>query len=224
MRRGGAIAFLLLLLPTVAMAQNGTTEEGWRPLFNGTDLSGWSGSTDGYVARDGALVALADGGGNLYADGEFSDFVLRFSFRMEEGGNNGVGIRAVRGEDAAYHGMEIQILDDHAPRYAELQPWQYHGSIYGVVAARRGSLRPAGEWNDQEIHVEGSRVRVTVNGQVIVAADIREAARDGTLDGRDHPGLFNQAGAIGFLGHGSQVEFRDIRILDLGSPADPVAK
>lgn len=215
MRRGAATVIALLLIPMLAMAQNGETGEGWRPLFNGVDLTGWSGSTEGYAARDGALVARADGGGNLYADGEFSDFVLRFSFRMEEGGNNGVGIRAVRGEDAAYHGMEIQILDDHAPRYADLQPWQYHGSIYGVVAARRGSLRPAGEWNEQEIHAEGSRVRVTVNGQVIVDADIREAAASGTVDGRDHPGLFYRSGAIGFLGHGSQVEFRDIRIREL---------
>lgn len=218
MRRGAAIAVGLLLLPTFVMAQNGTAEDGWRPLFNGVDLTGWSGSTEGYAARDGALVALADGGGNLYANGEFSDFVLRFSFRMEAGGNNGVGIRAVRGEDAAYHGMEIQILDDYSPRYADLQPWQYHGSIYGVVPARRGSLRPAGEWNDQEIHAEGSRVRVTVNGQVVVDADILDAAADGTADGRDHPGLFNGSGAIGFLGHGSEVEFRDIRIRELGRP------
>lgn len=217
MRLGSAAAWTLLLLlaPACAQVQETAEDEGWRPLFNGRDLSGWSGDTTGYAVEDGALVALADGGGNLYADGEYADFELRFSVRFEEGGNNGVGIRAVRGRDAAYHGMEIQILDDASPRYADLEPWQYHGSIYGVVPARRGSLRPAGEWNEQEIRAEGGRIRVTVNGEVVVDADIVEAARDGTVDGRDHPGLFNRSGAIGFLGHGTRVEFRDVRIREL---------
>lgn len=212
-----ALASLLLLLPACAAVQEVGEGEGWRPLFNGRDLSGWSGDTAGYAVQDGALVALADGGGNLYADGEYADFELRFSFRLEEGGNNGVGIRAVRGRDAAYHGMEIQVLDDSSPRYADLEPWQYHGSIYGVVAARRGSLRPVGEWNEQEILADGRRIRVTVNGEVVVDADIEEAASGGTVDGREHPGLFNRSGAIGFLGHGTRVEFRDIRIRELNA-------
>lgn len=205
------LPFMLLVPGSGAAAQDGE----WRPLFNGVDLSGWTGDVDGYSVEDGLLVARQDGGGNLYVDEEFSDFVLHFEFRIEEGGNNGVGIRAERGEDAAYHGMEIQILDDYAARYSELEPWQYHGSIYGVVPAERGALKPAGEWNEEEIRADGSRIIVTVNGQVVVDADIREAARDGTVDGREHPGLFNSSGSIGFLGHGSRVEFRNIRILEL---------
>lgn len=211
----GSLLLLLLLLPACASVQEVEEGGGWRPLFNGQDLTGWSGDTEGYAVQDGALVALADGGGNLYAEGEYGDFELRFSFRLEEGGNNGVGVRAVRGRDAAYHGMEIQVLDDSSPRYADLEPWQYHGSIYGVVAARRGSLRPVGEWNEQEILADGRRIRVTVNGEVVVDADIEEAARGGTIDGREHPGLFNPSGALGFLGHGTRVEFRDIRIREL---------
>ena len=134
-------------------------------LFNGKDLTGWTGDTAGFAVEDGVLVALKDGGGNLYVDRPFSDFVLRFAFRMEPGGNNGVGIRAEQGKDAAYHGMEIQILDDYAPQYADLQPYQYHGSVYGVVAAERGALRPAGEWNEEEIRAEGPLITVVLNGQ-----------------------------------------------------------
>lgn len=209
-------AVTLLVVMLLCVTSQATSQEGgWRSLFNGVDLSGWSGDVDGYAVEDGSLVSLRDGGGNLYVDGEYDDFVLQFSFRLEEGGNNGVGIRAERGKDAAYNGMEIQVLDDYAAQYAELHPWQFHGSIYGVVPATRGALKPAGEWNQEEIRADGSHVTVTVNGEVVVDADIREAARNGTIDGREHPGLFNGSGAIGFLGHGSRVEFRDIRIREL---------
>ena len=209
------LAIMLLLAMLIPANRSAAQEAGWQPLFNGVDLSGWVGAVDGYSVEDGLLVCRSDGGGNLYYERELDDFVLRFDFRMEAGGNNGVGIRAEQGKDAAYYGMEIQILDDYAPQYADLQPYQFHGSIYGVVAAERGALRPAGEWNEQEIRAEGSRITVTLNGQTIVDADLREAARTGTVDGREHPGLFNEKGFIGFLGHGSRVEFRDIRLREL---------
>jgi hypothetical protein len=203
---------LLTLVSAGCAAPGGSP---WVSLFNGRDLAGWTGDTGGYAVENGLLVVKKEGGGNLYVDRPFDDFTLRFSFRMEAGGNNGVGIRAEQGKDAAYYGMEIQILDDYSPTYATLQPYQYHGSIYGVVPAIRGALKPAGEWNEEEIHAEGSRIRVTLNGKVIVDADIEAAGRPATVDGRPHPGLFNPSGYIGFLGHGSRIEFRDIRIREL---------
>jgi hypothetical protein len=210
----GTLALLTLAM-TYSAAGAAAQEGEWESLFNGRDLTGWIGAVDGYAVEDGLLVCLRDLGGNLYVDREFSDFVLSFSFRLEPGGNNGLGIRSVLGEDAAYHGMEIQILDDYAAKWSSLQPWQYHGSIYGVVPAKRGALKPAGEWNQEEIRAEGSRIRVTVNGTVVVDADITEAGLPRTVDGREHPGLFNSSGYIGFLGHGDRVEFRDIRIMEL---------
>jgi hypothetical protein len=208
----------LLLFAFFALAGLGTAvaqESEWTPLFNGKDLSGWTGDVDGYAVEDGLLVAKKESGGNLYVDRPFSDFVMRFSFRMEPGGNNGIGIRAEQGKDAAYHGMEIQILDDYSEEWAGLQPWQYHGSIYGVVAAEKGALKPAGEWNEEEIRAEGSHITVTLNGKVIVDADIREAGSPETVDGKEHPGLFNESGYIGFLGHGHRIEFKDIQIREL---------
>lgn len=211
MRYLSILTLLALLVAAPASAQ----EAGFVSLFNGRDLTGWVGDTAGYSVENGLLVVKKEGGGNLYYEKPLSDFILRFSFRMEPGGNNGVGIRAERGKDAAYYGMEIQILDDYAPNWATLQPYQYHGSIYGVVPARQGALRFAGEWNEEEIHVQGSRVRVTLNGTVIVDADIEKAGRPVTMDKREHPGLFNRTGYIGFLGHGTRIEFRDILLREL---------
>jgi len=191
-------------------------EDGFTPLFNGHDLEGWTGKADGYVPEDGKIVVHPErGGGNLYTAKEYTDFVLRFDFKLTPAANNGLGIRAPLEGDAAYVGMELQILEDGSPVYWGLQPYQYHGSVYGVVPARRGVLRPVGEWNSEEVRVLGRRVTVVVNGTTVVDADLDEASAAGTMDGKDHPGLKRASGHIGFLGHGSPLEFRNIRIKEI---------
>ncbi len=191
-------------------------QDGFISLFNGKDLSGWIGNTSGYEADEGRLIVVPDrGGGNLYTEQQFSDFILRFEFRLTPGANNGLGIRAPLNGDAAYLGMELQILDNSADKYKDLKSYQYHGSIYGVVPAKRGYLKPVGEWNTEEIIANGKSITVKLNGTVIVDADITDAIQNGTLDGREHPGLKKDKGHIGFLGHGSHVEFRRIWIKEL---------
>jgi hypothetical protein len=189
--------------------------EGFKSLFNGKDLSGWIGATKGYVVEDGKIICPKRGGGNLYTKDEYSDFVFRLEFKLTPGANNGLGIRAPLKGDAAFVGMELQILDDTAPKYKNLRPYQFHGSIYGVVPAKRGNLKPVGEWNSQEVVAKGNRIKVTLNGTTIVDADIKKASTPKTIDGRPHPGLKRTKGHIGFLGHGSRVEVRNIRIKDL---------
>jgi HEAT repeat protein len=188
-------------------------DEGFTSLFNGRDLEGWTGDTRGYAAEDGKIVIRPDlASGNLYTAREYTDFVLRFEFKLTPAANNGLGIRAPLEGDAAYAGLELQILEDGSPVYWNLRPYQYHGSIYGVVPARRGFLRPPGEWNAEEVTVKGRRVTVNVNGATIVDADLDKSSAGGTIDGNEHPGLERSSGHIGFLGHGSLVEFRNIRI------------
>ena len=190
-------------------------EEGFIALFNGTDLTGWTGATNGYQVEDGNLVCIPEIGGKLMTEREYSDFILRFDFRLTPGTNNGVGIRAPLPGDAAYNGMEIQILDDTAAQYAKLQPYQYHGSVYGVCPCERGHQMPLGEWNSEEIRAWDRRITVTLNGVVITDCDLDEARLPFTLDHKDHPGLMNETGHIGFLGHGSRVELRNIRIREI---------
>ncbi len=208
-------------------------KQGFEVLFDGTDLSKWVGDKVGYQVVNGCIDVTASYGNarNLYTEKEYTDFVLRFEFCfLKEGVNNGVGIRTPMGVDAAYHGMcEVQVLDHDAPIYADLRPYQVHGSVYGIVPAKRIVHKPLGEWSYEEIRVVGDRVTVTVNGEVIVDADVRKACKghnvapDGsdsnpyTVDGRNHPGLFNKKGHVGFLGHGSGLKYRNVRILDLSA-------
>ena len=193
------------------------------PLFNGTDLAGWTGDTAGYLVEGGA-IACGPKGTNLYTEREYSNFVLRLSFRLAPGANNGIGIRAPLSGDAAYEGMEVQVLDDGHEKYRGwLKDWQRHGSVYGIAASTgsTAALRPAGEWNDEEIVADGRRVKVTLNGKVILDVDLDEATSGGTRSGKDHPGARRTAGHIGFLGHGDRVEYRDVRIRELPAGAAP---
>jgi hypothetical protein len=193
------------------------TELGYKPLFNGKDLSGWQGAVNGYAAENGLLVCRKEGGGNLYTDKEYSDFSVRFEVKMEPGGNNGLGIRAPLMGDAAYVGMEIQILDDYSDLYKDIRPYQHHGSVYGIVPAKQGHLNRAGQWNYEEVIARGRQITVNLNGATIVDANLDEASKPRTIDGNQHPGLSRSSGYIGFLGHGAQIEFRNIRLQDLSA-------
>ncbi|MBO5784766.1 MAG: DUF1080 domain-containing protein [Bacteroidaceae bacterium] len=206
-------------------------KEGFEILFDGTNLDKWTGDKKGYQVINNEIVVSAQYGssGNLYSAEEYKDFVLRFDFCFTRPGvNNGIGIRTPMGVDAAYHGMcESQILDHDDPIYGGLAPYQVHGSVYGVIPAKRIKHKPLGQWSTEEIRVKGDHITVTVNGEVIVDGNVREACKghnvapDGgnsnpyTADHRNHPGMFNKQGHIGFLGHGEGMKYRNVRILDM---------
>lgn len=206
-------------------------KEGFELLFDGTNLDKWEGNKGGYTVQNGTIYVSAGygNGGNLYTKKEYRDFIYRFEFCfVRHGVNNGVGIRTPEGVDAAYYGMcESQILDHDDPIYSGLHKYQVHGSVYGVIPAKRIKHKPLGEWNTEEIRVKGDHITVIVNGETIVDGNIREAcqghnvAPDGsdynpyTVDHRNHPGMFNKTGHIGFLGHGAGIKFRNVRVKEL---------
>ena len=220
-----AVLIGLICLPAFGAAKPAQAEEGFVSLFDGKTLEGWVGSTKGYGVEDGAIVCKTGkgGGGNLYTAKEYANFVLRFEFQLTSGANNGLGIRAPLKGNAAYAGMELQVLDNSAERWAKLKDYQYHASVYGVAPAKRGHLKPVGEWNTQEVTCNGRRVKVVLNGAVILDVDLDEVSANGTLDKRPHPGLKRTTGHIGFLGHGSRVAFRNLRIRELPATAAPAA-
>jgi len=192
-------------------------EQGFEALFDGQSLFQWTGNTVDYVPENGDLVIYPKRGGkgNIYTKKEYDNFHLKFEFQLTPGANNGLGIRTPVEGDAAYVGMELQILDNTAKVYEKLQPYQYHGSVYGIIPAKRDYLKPVGEWNYQEVIAQGNRIQVILNGETILDGDIAEATKNGTPDHKEHPGLFNKTGHIGFLGHGSELRFRNIRIKEL---------
>ncbi len=195
----------LLVLPAFA-------EDGFTPLFNGTDLTGWVGGK--YLVEDGMLVCPADGG-TILTERMYDNFVLRLKVRFPKGANNGIAIRTPDRGNPAYEGMELQIIDNEGyPQ--ELQPWQKYGSIYNVVPADSEAPVKVGEWNDQEIVADARHIKITLNGKVIVDANLDEVTDPEVL--KKHPGLVRAMGHIGFMGHGHRVEFKDIELKELEAP------
>ncbi len=187
------------------------TAEGFKPVFDGKTLNGWAGAAANYEVVDGAIRCKKGTGGVAYLDKELGDFVARVEFKVPPGGNNGLAIRYPGTGDSAYSGMcELQVLDDTAAQYAQLDPRQYHGSVYGIVAAKRGYQRPVGDWNFQEVTVKGSTIKVELNGTVIVDADVSKITD--YMANSPHPGKDRTKGYFGFAGHGDAVEFRNVSI------------
>lgn len=183
-------------------------------IFNGDDLTGWTGAVDNYEVVDGAIQCKSGRGGVLHTEKEYSDFSVAFEFQLPPGGNNGLAIRYPGNGDTAYVGMcELQILDDTAEKYQTLDPRQYHGSAYGMVAAHRGYLRPLGEWNYQHVTVRGSSIQVELNGTIILDTDLSQVTE--FMANSPHPGKDRTSGSFGFAGHGDPVRFRNILIREL---------
>jgi len=225
-----ALAAALMPLHPAAAGQG--DEKGFTRLFNGKDFAGWTygrrangaenKSGKGYQIENGVIYSTKDDGGNLYTEKEYADFVFRFDFKLTENANNGIGIRAPLEGDAAYVGIEIQVLDDGGSQYTKLQPFQYHGSIYGMIPPKRGFQKPVGEWNSEEITARGRQITVKLNGTTIVDGNLDDVKDEAVLKvHRDlskpegSRGIANTKGHIGFLGHGARVEFRNMRVREL---------
>lgn len=186
-------------------------KDGYAAVFNGKNFEGWDGPVDNYEVKDEAIVCKPKKGGTIYTKEEFSDFMARVEFRLPPGGNNGLAIRYPGKGDTAYVGMcELQILDDDAKQYAKLDPRQYCCSVYGIVAAHRGYLRPVGEWNFEEVTIKGSHIKVELNGTVVVDADVSKVTE--YMAKSPHPGKDRKSGHFGFAGHSDPVAFRKILI------------
>jgi Domain of Unknown Function (DUF1080) len=211
MVRTSALAFVLAMTLATGKADDGSD---FVPLFDGESLAGWTaigGKAGNWRVEDGMLFTRGDGKGWLSTNRAFGDFVLTLEYRLGPSGNSGVLIRAPHEGDPSFDGMEIQILDDAAPAYRALQPFQYTGSVYGVVASKRGQTRPSGEWNAMKIRAEGSRIAVELNGVTIVDGDV--AAHPEAL--AKHPGIRRRTGFLGLQSHSEPVQFRKIAIKEI---------
>jgi hypothetical protein len=205
--RGGPAAGTTAKAPQVAAATTRETApaaEGWQPLFNGHDLTGWrtvGGLLDVWKVEGGILVVKGGGGGWLMSDKEYADFELRVEYRVSAAANSGIAIRSAP-DDA----NRIQIFDDSA--FPDCEPQFLTGALYGVVGPRPGAPRPAGEWNEMHITARGRRLTVRLNGTEILDVNLDDL--------KDAPaGLSRRSGHVGLLSYTNRVEFRRVEVKPL---------
>ncbi|MES2475981.1 MAG: DUF1080 domain-containing protein [Verrucomicrobiota bacterium] len=199
---------LFLFICACAISSSSAATASPRSLFNGKDLTGWTG--DGYMVEDGMLVCTPEGK-NLVTQELFANYVLEFDFKLPPGGNNGIGIHYPGNGDAAYTGMEIQILDNSDPKYSALKDHQFHGSLYTLAPAKKSGLKPVGSWNHEKITVSGSGLTVELNGEIILRANLDQVS----VSHPEHHGAKRRAGHIALLGHGDRVAFRNLTVREI---------
>lgn len=191
--------------------------DGFKSAFNGKDMEGWAGPVDCLKVANGEINWLADKGGTPYWNTELTDFVARLEFNLPAGGNNGLAIRYPGTGNTAYDGMtELQVLDDNYEKVkGPIDPRQVHGSAYGMVGAARGYQHPIGEWNFQEVTVQGAKIKVELNGTVILDTDLSQVDMATVMAKSPHPGKNNRKGYFGFARHNDPAKFRAVRIKSL---------
>src|ERR1043166_2362347 len=192
------------------------SDKGFKSVFNGKDFTGWAGPIENYTVTNGAIMCLPKKGGTIYTKEEFTNFMARVESKLPPGGNNGLAIRYPGTGDTAYGGMcELQVLDDNYEQAtkSKIDPRQAHGSAYGMVAAARGYQHPIGEWNFEEVTINGSTIKVELNGTVILDTDLSKVTE--YMANSKHPGKDRTSGHFGFAGHNDPVAFRNVQIKKL---------
>lgn len=202
-------ALVLLFGGTPSHAEEGD----WRPLFNGRDLTGWQGldgPTSNWKVVDGQLHCTGkDGCSWLITTEDFSDFEVSLEFKLPPAGNSGLAIRTpVDARHPTAQGLEIQILDDAADEYGDIEPAHFTGSIYNLAAAQPRVTRPAGQWQTLVVRCVGRSCRVTLNGTVVVDANLA----DYPDKEKSYPGLLRKSGRLGLQNHQTEATFRNLKV------------
>lgn len=221
LQEGTAICgWLIVCLLFLGGCANRPKEPGFLTLFDGQFFGGWklgAGAKEGFALVDGALFFRAGTDGRMFTEREYADFVLRFDVRAEAGGYAGLALRAPMEGDPSVLGMEMQL----GPGRIGIARGELgdHGSLVGVASSSRahgGYYRGDRGWNEQEVVVQGRRVRSTLNGRLILDVDVNELSDPKVLVTR--PGLLRDRGHVGLLTRDGGVEVRNIRIRELPRP------
>jgi hypothetical protein len=187
-----------------------------RPEDRVPGLAGWhvqEGSASVWRYDGKVISTIAGKGGFLTMDQQYGDFELKLEYRIQTGGNSGIGVHYPPGGHPSTTGIEIQILDDDAPKHKGLKPAQYNGSIYKHVAPKSRAAKPPGKWNKLEIRCKDPWITVKLNG-----VEIQHVNRN------DYPMAESTAtplaklprkGCIGLQSHDDPVEFRAVKIKQL---------
>ena len=230
------LAIAILLLAGCASTQKETQpntltraeqRQGWTLLFDGTSATGWRGDgkqkfpEKGWVIENGALRKVAkERGGDIITEKMYSEFDLKFDWKLATGANNGVKYFVTPERKGVGH--EYQLIDDETVREARNNSVHSTASFYEVLAPwpnKPAALHPAGEWNSSRILVKGNKVEHWLNGQKVLEYELgSEQVKAGVAKSKfkNVPHFGERVkGHILLTDHSDECTFRNIKILDL---------
>jgi len=218
---------IFLATPLTAQEHNRLTAAeraaGWQLLFDGNSLEGWRGYNSEFMPTgwsvENGLLTRTGPGGDIITEQQFGDFELYLEWLVGPGGNSGVLVRAVEGQEEVYHGApEMQILDD-AGHPDGRSPLTSAGSNYGLHGAPRGIVKSAGEWNSSRIVVVNNQVEHWLNGDKVVEYELGSAdwlRRVANSKFAQWPAYGRASrGHIGIQDHGDRVSFRNLKVREI---------
>jgi hypothetical protein len=218
------IALLVLLGPVMARADDVLTSHPdtstWGDLF-AADLTNGICPPGVWAWKDGEL-SPKDKDEALWTKQDYENFVLDLEFKLEPGSNSGVFVYNTDLKNWVVNTIEIQLLDDSSPKWANIPPNWKCGGIFGHSVPLKAAVKMPGQWNRMTIRCRGPRIEVLLNGALVTNVDMKEwksgkTAPDGSaiVDFEPHP-LAEMAtkGRIGLQGaHGGiPTHFRNVRI------------
>ena len=187
---------------------------GFKSLYNGKDLTGWTTKGNWIVQDDGSLLIQPRDGEKgwqrydayLWTEKKYKDFVMDFEYAYPPGGNSGFYFRVGDRDDPVKQGIEVQILDS-SKKEGSLGSHDHGGIVGTQEGASKNMSQPPGVWNRMVVTSVGDHVVVELNGEQIIDAQIDQTPM------KDRPA----AGYIGFQDHGqpNDLQFRNIRIREL---------
>ncbi len=210
-----------LVLTTLVFGATGRAvaieqSDGFKPMFNGKDLTTWQ-TTGNWLVEDDRTVSLHPRPGEhgwqrygayLTTTRQYKDFILDLEFKFNQHGNSGVFLRVGDPKSQVKSGFEVQILDTHGKE----NPGAHDcGGVIGTAAPSKNMVKPAGQWNRYTITCIGNALKVVLNGEQIIDLDLSKSAL------KDRPAK----GYIGFQDEGKPIWYRNVRIKEVQSGSAP---
>ena len=226
--RLASVAAVIAALTTVMPPANaGAPQDGWTNLFDGASLKGWRGYKQPDAAKtrwkvEGGMLTVDPGDGSdtrgardLITTGTYDNFELAFEWKVAPGGNSGLKYFVLEDRDSAI-GHEYQIIDDTKHPDAKIGPHRQTAALYDVLPAANRPLKPAGEFNQSRVVVNGRNVQHWLNGTRVLQYELASPALQAAIDTSKFKGIERfgkpQKGHILIQDHGDRVWYRSIRI------------
>jgi hypothetical protein len=217
-----AIGGVLTLAGSTAVVH---TQDGWTDLFDGKTLTGWRGYKQPDAAKtrwtvDNGMLAVdttlgKDRQRDLVTTGTYDNFELSFDWKIEGGGNSGLKYFVLEDQNSAI-GHEYQIIDDMKHADAKIGGHRQTAAFYDVLPATNRQLKPAGEFNQSRIVVNGNQIEHWLNGARVLQYELGSPAVQAAIEKSKFKGIARfgkpQKGHILLQDHGDRVWFRTVRI------------